>query len=133
MLLMLHIQHSSQFGNGNQSLEWLEGKVLETKSKFEKDQKNREAELALKRKKEEANKNRKMVAESSALLTTTLGNTLTALVAGRSNNDNIDGKLSDFKDALFQELDAREKQTEQKIADKLDEKFADLVRILRGG
>jgi hypothetical protein len=138
MLLMLHLQHSSQFGNGNQSLEWLEGKALETKSKFEKDQKNREAELALKQKKEEeeqeeANKNQKMVAESSALLITTLGNTLMALVAGRSNNDNIDGKLSDFKDALFQELDAREKKTEQKIADKLDEKFADLVCILRGG
>jgi hypothetical protein len=30
-------------------------------------------------------------------------------------------------------LDAREKQAEQKIADKLDEKFADLVRVLRWG
>jgi hypothetical protein len=58
---------------------------------------------------------------------------LTALVAGRSNNDNIDGKLSDFKKDLLKELDAREKQAEQKIADKLGEKFADLVRILRGG
>ena len=138
MLLMLHLQYTSQFGNGNQSLDWLESKALQTKSKFEKDQKNREAELALKRKKEEeeqeeANKNRKMVAESSALLTTTLSNMMTAIVAGRSNNDNIDGKLSDFKKDLLKELDAREKQAEQKIADKLDEKFADLVRFLRGG
>jgi len=122
----------------NKSLDWLESKALQTKSKFEKDQKNREAELALKRKKEEeeqeeANKNRKMVAESSALLTTTLSNMMTAIVAGRSNNDNIDGKLSDFKKDLLKELDAREKQAEQKIADKLDEKFADLVRFLRGG
>jgi flagellar biosynthesis component FlhA len=106
MLLLLHLQYSSQFGNCNQSLDWLEGKVLQTKSKFKKDQKNHEAELALKWKKEEeeeqeeANKNWKMVAESSALLTTTLGNTLTALVAGGSNNDNIDGKLSDFKKDL---------------------------------
>jgi hypothetical protein len=111
MLLHLHLQYSSQFGHGNQSLDWLEGKALQTKSKFEKDQRNREAELALKRKKEEeeqegANKNRKMVAESSALLTTSLANTLTALVAGRSNNDNIDGKLSDFKKDLLKELDA---------------------------
>jgi hypothetical protein len=67
------------------------------------------------------------------LLTTTLANMLTALVAGRSNNNSIDGKLSDFKKDLLKELDAREKQAEQKIADKLDEKFADLVRILRGG
>jgi len=136
MLLLLHLQYSSQFGHGNQSLDWLEGKALQTKSKFEKDQKNREAELALKQKKEEEeqeNKNRKMVAESSALVTTSLSNTLTALVAGQSNNDNIDGKLSDFKKDLLKELDAREKQVEQKIADKLDEKFADLVRFLRGG
>jgi hypothetical protein len=39
--------------------------------------------------------------------------------------------LSDFKKDLIKELDAREKQAEQKIADKLDEKFADLVRVLR--
>jgi len=48
MLLLLHLQYSSQFGNCNQSLDWLEGKVLQTKSKFKKDQKNHEAELALK-------------------------------------------------------------------------------------
>jgi hypothetical protein len=50
-----------------------------------------------------------MVAESSAMLTTTLGNTLMALmVAGCSNNDGLDNKLSDFKEDLFNELDARE-------------------------
>jgi hypothetical protein len=55
-----------------------------------------------------------MVAESSALLTTTLGNMLTALVAGQSNNDNIDGKLSDFKKCLFKELDAKKKQKQSR-------------------
>jgi hypothetical protein len=54
---------------------------LETKSKFEKDPKNCETELALKCKKEEeeqleASKNRKMVTDSSAMLTAMLGNTL---------------------------------------------------------
>jgi len=138
MLLLLHLQYNSKFGNKDQSLEWLEGKALETKSKFEKDQKNREAELALKRKKEEeeqqeASKNRKMVAESSVMLTATLGNTLNQLITARSNNDNVDGKLSEFKKDLLKELDAREKQAEQKLSDKLDEKFSELIRVLRGG
>jgi hypothetical protein len=116
----------------------LEGKALETKSKFENDQKNREAELALKQKKEEeeqeeANKNRKLVAESSAMLTTTLGKTLMGSVAGYLNNDIIDNKLADFKQDLFKELDAREKQVEQKISYKLDEKFDVLLWFLTGG
>lgn len=107
---------------------------MEAKSKFEKDQKNREAELALKRKKEEeeqqeAAKNRKMVAESSVMLCSTLGNTLNALVSGRSNDAQIDEKLNVFKKDLLQELDAREKKSEQK----LDEKFDAILRLLRGG
>jgi hypothetical protein len=40
MFLMLHLQYSSYYVNGDQSLAWFEGKALETKSKFEKDQKN---------------------------------------------------------------------------------------------
>jgi hypothetical protein len=39
---------------------------------------------------------------------------LTALVAGQSNNDNIDGKLSDFKKCLFKELDAKKKQKQSR-------------------
>jgi len=74
-----------------------------------------------------------MVAESSAMLTAMLGNTLNQLITARSNNDNIDGKLSEFKKDLLKELDAREKQAEQKLSDKLDEKFSDLIRVLRGG
>jgi hypothetical protein len=42
------------------------------------------------RRTEEASKNWKMVAESSAMLTTTLGNMLMALVACCSNNNSID-------------------------------------------
>jgi hypothetical protein len=135
MLLLLHLQCNSNFGNIDQSLEWLEGKALETKSKFEKDQKTRETKLALKRKKEEeeqqleASKNWKIVAESLAMLMAMLGNTLSQLITVRSNNENIDGKLSEFKKDLFKELDAREKQAEQKISDKLDEKFNDLIRF----
>jgi argininosuccinate lyase len=73
-----------------------------------------------------------MVAESSAMLTAMLGNTLNQLITARSNNDNIDGKLSEFKKDLLKELDAREKQAEQKLSDKLEEKFSDLIRVLRG-
>jgi len=67
------------------------------------------------------------------MLTAMLGNTLNQLITARSNNDNIDGKLSEFKKDLLKELDAREKQAEQKLSDKLDEKFSDLIRVLRGG
>jgi len=74
-----------------------------------------------------------MVAESSVMLTATLGNTLNQLITARSHNDNVDGKLSEFKKDLLKELDAREKQAEQKLYDKLDEKFSDLIRVLRGG
>jgi hypothetical protein len=134
LLLSLHLQYAGQFANGEQSLNWLEDKSVEAKSKFEKDQKNREAELALKRKKEEeeqqeAAKNRKMVAESSVMLCSTVGNTLNALVSGRSNDAQIDEKLNVFKKDLLQELDAREKKSEQK----LDEKFDAIIRLLRGG
>jgi hypothetical protein len=55
------------------------------------------------------------------------------LITARSNNDNVDGKLSEFKNDLLKELDAREKQAEQKLSDKLDEKFSELIRVLRGG
>jgi hypothetical protein len=49
------------------------------------------------------------------MLTATLGNTLTTLVAGQSNKDSIDGKLSEFKRDLFQELDAQEKQVSRRL------------------
>jgi hypothetical protein len=63
------------------------------------------------------------------MLMTTLGNTLTALVAGRSNHDNVDSKLSDFRWDLFQQLDTQEKLAEQKITEKLDEKCDSLLRF----
>jgi hypothetical protein len=74
-----------------------------------------------------------MVAESSAMVTTSLGNMLMALAAGHSNNGSIDNNLLDFKQDLFKELDAREKQAEQKVSEKLDEKYDALLRFLRGG
>jgi hypothetical protein len=39
LLLSLHLQYAGQFANGEQSLNWLEGKSVEAKGKFEKDQK----------------------------------------------------------------------------------------------
>jgi hypothetical protein len=45
----------------------------------------------------------------------------------------INDKLNTFKNDLFQQLDAREQAAEARIASKLDEKFDDLLRILRGG
>jgi hypothetical protein len=38
-----------------------------------------------------------------------------------------------FKNDLLQQLDAREQAVEARIASKLDEKFGDLLRVLRGG
>jgi hypothetical protein len=59
---------------------------------------------------------------------------LAAFVSNRgSDNISIDDKLNTFKNDLFQQLDAREQAAEARIASKLDEKFGDLVRILRGG
>jgi hypothetical protein len=79
---------------------------------------------------EEAAKNRKVVAESSIKLTETLA----AFVSNRgSDNTSIDDKLNTFKNDLLQQLDAREQAAEARIASKLDEKFGDLLRILRGG
>jgi hypothetical protein len=70
MLLVLHLEHTSQFAASEQSLEWLDGKSVACRMKFEKDQKNPDVELKLKWQKEEdeheeAAKHRKLVAESS--------------------------------------------------------------------
>jgi hypothetical protein len=135
LLLALHLQYAAQYSGGEQTLPWLEGKAVETKTKFERDQKNRELEIKMKRQKEEeeneeAAKNRKVVAESSIKLTETLA----AFVSNRgSDNTSIDDKLNTFKIDLLQQLDAREQAAEARIASKLDEKFGDLLRILRGG
>jgi hypothetical protein len=135
LLLALHLQYAAQYSGGEQTLPWLEGKAVETKTKFERDQKNRELEIKMKRQKEEeeneeAAKNRKVVAESSIKLTETLA----AFVSNRgSDNTSIDDKLNTFKTDLLQQLDAREQAAEARIASKLDEKFGDLLRVLRGG
>ncbi len=136
MLLALHHKYTSQFGVAEQSLEWLDGKSANTKTKFEKDQKNREAELKLKRQREEeeqleAAKNRKLVAESSVKLTATLDK-FSDTFSSRSNHD-IDDKLSSFKEDILQRMEAREKAAEARMSSKLDEKFGDLLRALRGG
>jgi hypothetical protein len=136
MLLALHHKYTSQFGVAEQSLEWLDGKSANTKTKFEKDQKNREAELKLKRQREEeeqleAAKNRKLVAESSVKLTATLDK-FSDTFSSRSNHD-IDDKFSSFKEDILQRMEAREKAAEERMSSKLDEKFGDLLRALRGG
>jgi hypothetical protein len=38
MLLALHPEYTSQFAAGEQSLEWLDGKSVASRTKFEKDQ-----------------------------------------------------------------------------------------------
>ncbi len=92
MLLALHLEHTSQFAAGEQSLEWLDGKSVACRTKFENNQKNREAELKLKQQKEEdeheeAAKNCKLVAESSIKLTDTLDKFLNAFAVSRSNSN----------------------------------------------
>jgi hypothetical protein len=135
LLLALHLQYAAQYSGGEQTLPWLEGKAVETKTKFERDQKNHELEIKMKQQKEEEEqeevaKNQKVVADSSIKLT----DTLAAFVSNRGSDvASIDDKLNTFKNDLFQQLDAREQAAEARIASKLDEKFGDLVRILRGG
>jgi hypothetical protein len=135
LLLALHLQSTAQYSVCEQSLDWFGGKAVEARTKFERDQKNHELEIRVKRQKEEdeqedASKNRKLVADSSVKLTEALA----AFVSNRgSDNISIDDKLNTFKNDLFQQLDAREQAAEARIASKLDEKFGDLVRILRGG
>jgi hypothetical protein len=139
MLLTLHLEHTSQFAAGEQSLEWLKGKSVACRMKFEKDQKNREAELKLKQQKEEdeheeAAKNCKLVAESSVNLTDTLDKFSHAFAVSCSNsNVGINEKLISFKEEIIQQMDAREKAAEERLSSKLDEKFSDLFRLLRGG
>jgi hypothetical protein len=70
LLLELHIDYSKDFGIGSQGVAFLEEKKADQKSKYERDQKNREDMLAKKRALEEeerleAAKNRKIVAEQS--------------------------------------------------------------------
>jgi hypothetical protein len=48
LLLCLHLSYMKSFGNGDQTLAWLEMEGVEAKGKFETDQKNREAEIARK-------------------------------------------------------------------------------------
>jgi dipeptidase len=88
LLLALHLQHLAPFAAGEQSLDWMQEKGLEAKTKFECDQKNREAEIKRKRMKEEeeqdkAARNQKAVAESSTKLT----DTLAAFISNRGNDD----------------------------------------------
>jgi hypothetical protein len=139
ILLALHLEHTSQFAAGEQSLEWLDGKSVACRMKFEKDQKNRESELKLKWQKEEedheeAAKNCKLVAESSIKLKDTLDKSSNAFTVSRSNSKvGIDDKLNSFKDEIIQQMNAREKAAEERLSSKLDEKFSELVRLLRGG
>jgi hypothetical protein len=77
LLLELHLQYMVEFGSGAQSVDWLTGKAVGHKNKFETDQRSRETELARERAAEEeelkeASKKQKMVAESSLLLVAAL-------------------------------------------------------------
>jgi hypothetical protein len=52
-ILSLHLDYTKNFANGEQSLSWLQEKAVESKSKFEADQKNREAEACTRRRGDE--------------------------------------------------------------------------------
>ncbi len=45
----------------------------------------------------------------------------------------INDKLKIFKEEIIQQMDARETAAEQMLSLKLDEKFGDLLWLLRGG
>jgi hypothetical protein len=53
LLLGLHLQATAQYSVCEQSLDWFGGKAVEARTKFERDQKNRELEIRVKRQKEE--------------------------------------------------------------------------------
>jgi hypothetical protein len=130
MLLALHLMYSDQFAVGKQSLDCLEGNLADAKTKFEKNQKDHEAELSLKHQREEkeqqeAAKNCKLVVESSVKLTAMLDKFSDAFVK-KCNVVGIDVMLSSFKDQLLQCIDARAQAAEARIASKLDKKFGDL-------
>jgi hypothetical protein len=70
LLLELHLDYSKDYGTVKQGIGFLDEKKADQKSKYERDQKNREDMLAKKRAQEEeerleAAKNRKIVAEQS--------------------------------------------------------------------
>ena len=56
-----------------------------------------------------------MVAESSVVLCSTLGNMLNTLVLGCNSNAQIDEKLNDFKKDLLEDLEARGKDQNRNL------------------
>ncbi len=82
---------------------------------------------------EEAAKNPKLVAQPSIKLTDTLDKFSNAFAVSHSNsNVGIDDKLNSFKDEIIQQMNVRGKTAEERLSSKLDEKFSDLLRLLRG-
>jgi hypothetical protein len=111
------------FANSEQSLSWLQEKAVESKSKFERDQKNCEAKLSRKHAQEEeemkeAAKNWKMVAESSVQLSATLGEMMKGMVG--NSNQVIKEKLNDVKNDIM-----------KKVEDKLDEKLNSILSAMQ--
>jgi hypothetical protein len=120
MLLQLHLEYTAEFGAGQQNPDWIKGKAVAHKNKFETDQKNREAEMARKRaaeeeERKEAAKNRKIVAESSQLLVATLEKLVTP------------APTHDIGVIVQEKMAVMKNDMMEKIEEKLDNKFSSFL------
>jgi hypothetical protein len=127
LLLELHLQYMVEFGSGAQSVDWLMGKAVGHKNKFETDQRSRETELARKRAAEEeelkeASKNRKMVAESSLLLVAALE---------KISNAATPVATPDIGVIVEEKMGSIQSDMMKKIDEKLDDKFASFFTVMQ--
>jgi len=100
LLLKHHLDYVSEFGSEKQSANWIVEKATEHKNKFHTDQRNRESELASRKRaveedeRRDAAKQRKAVAESSVQLVAAFKQ----LVQTPTSNDApMDGKIASLR------------------------------------
>ena len=120
-------QYMVEFGSGVQSVDWLMGKAVGHKNKFETDQRSRETEWARKRAAEEeelkeASKNRKMVAESSLLLVAALE---------KISNAATPVATPDIGVIVEEKMGSIQSDMMKKIDEKLDDKFASFFTVMQ--
>ncbi len=129
LLLNMHLQYTTNYAAGKQDPSFFEAKQQEQKTKFENNQKNREALLKQKRlaKEEdhkEAVKARKILADSLLKLTDCLQK-----ISERGSSDNmlqaVDEKLDEFNSAIEDKL-------EKKLDEKLGACLAQMQQMFNG-
>jgi hypothetical protein len=117
MLLQLHLEYTAEFGAGQQNPDWIKGKAVAHKNKFETDQKivKQPKRAAEEEERKEAAKNRKIVAESSQLLVATLEKLVTP------------APTHDIGVIVQEKMAVMKKDMMEKIEGKLDNKFSSFL------